>query len=206
MTARGKRGPYQKSRARKEQIARAVLEIVDEGGIESVTVAGVAESAGMPEPSVLYYFPTKDHLLVAALRLADEQTAAATGVDLDDIDLDVEALRAQGLGPQWRSPNRQRLDAAMRALSLNPDHPAHEVIAERNRHALTVWTRIVAHRQRDGLADQRLDPKIAAWQILAILEGFSTFTIAEPERWMAQDLEVGDLIADAVLRLTGTRT
>jgi AcrR family transcriptional regulator len=200
---RGKRGLYRKSRDRREWIARAVLGIVDAAGPEAVTVAGVAEAAGMPEPSLLYHYPTKDDLLLAALGLADDEVAEATGAESANIALDLDVMRDQGLGPQWQSRNRQRLDAAMRAAATDPDHPAHGFIAERNRRALRAWSQIVANRQRAGLADPSLDPEAVAWQLIAVLEGFSTFAIAEPSGWGERGLRLGDLLADAVLRLTG---
>jgi AcrR family transcriptional regulator len=200
---RGRRGPYKKSLVRQRQIAEAVLAIVDESGYENVTTAGVAARVGIPEPSVLYHFPTKDHLLVAALRLSDDEIAVVTGADGEQVDLDLDLMRSRGLGDQWANPHRARLDTLLRSLALTPGHPAREFIAERNRRALRVWSGIVERRQRDGLADPLLDPEEVAWQIIAVLEGFSAFTLAPPGGDRPAP-RTGDLLADAVLRLTGS--
>ena len=61
-----KRGPYAPSLRRKAEIAEAVLEIVDELGPDAVTVALVAERVRSNDATVLYHFPTKDHLLAVS--------------------------------------------------------------------------------------------------------------------------------------------
>ena len=68
---RAKRGNYAPSRARREQIASAVLQIVDQSGYGDVTVIRISKETGIPQSSVLYHFPTKDHLLVGAMEYAD---------------------------------------------------------------------------------------------------------------------------------------
>ena len=68
---RAKRGNYAPSRARREQIASSVLQIVDQSGYGDVTVIRISKETGIPQSSVLYHFPTKDHLLVGAMEYAD---------------------------------------------------------------------------------------------------------------------------------------
>ena len=68
-----RRGTYQRSRERREQITLAVLEIVDELGHDGVTTALVATRSDTPEATVLYHFPTKEHLLVGALERTDDR-------------------------------------------------------------------------------------------------------------------------------------
>ncbi|PHP53540.1 TetR/AcrR family transcriptional regulator [Actinomyces ruminis] len=66
------RGPYAKTAAKREAIARAAYEVVQEVGHEHLTTAAVAQRAGMAERTMLYHFPSRDHLLVAALDHFDE--------------------------------------------------------------------------------------------------------------------------------------
>lgn len=194
-----KRGPYARSLARREKISRAVLSIVDESGVEAVTTALVARRAHIPESSVLYHFPSKDHLLVAALRRVDEEAADSTGVDTADIRLDIALLRESGVDQHWVSQNRRQLDALVRTWAMDPEHPAAAFIADRNLRAVRVWRTIISRLQSDGLADPDLDPEAAAWQAIALLDGFTRFGLTHP------DLAVGDLLADGILRLTGGR-
>ena len=56
----GKRGSYAKSELRKQAISEAALALIMERGHRAVTVAEVADRAGVSEPSVFYHFPTKE--------------------------------------------------------------------------------------------------------------------------------------------------
>lgn len=194
-----KRGPYARSLARREKISRVVLGIVDELGLDAVTTALVARRAHIPESSVLYHFPTKDHLLVAAMQRADDETAVSTGVDREDIELNLDAIRSSGVELEGFNENRRRLDALVRSWAMNPDHPAAGFVAERNLHAVRVWSGMIARRQKNGLADPDLDPEVVAWQAIALLDGLTGFALTHP------GLPVGDLLADGILSLTGAR-
>ena len=168
-------------------------------GHESVTTALVAKRSRIPEPSVLYHFPTKDHLLVAALRCADDEAAAALGLGLGDgdgdIPLDLAAIRTTPPVDEGRDLNRARLNALVRSLAMNPEHPAAAFMEERNLRAVRVWAAMIARRQRDGLADPALNPEFAAWQAIGLLDGLTVIAQTHPE------LPVGDLLADGLLRL-----
>jgi len=50
-----------------EQVIEATLKIIEEGGIKDVTVRKVAEKIGRSTTVVTHYFPTREHLLEAAL-------------------------------------------------------------------------------------------------------------------------------------------
>jgi AcrR family transcriptional regulator len=50
-----------------EQVIEATLRIIEEGGIKDVTVRKVAEEIGRSTTVVTHYFPTREHLLDAAL-------------------------------------------------------------------------------------------------------------------------------------------
>ncbi len=65
---------------------RAAAEAIAERGIANVRVSDVAERAGMGSGHVTYYFPTKEDLLVRAIRLSEEGLAAAVAASLGDID------------------------------------------------------------------------------------------------------------------------
>lgn len=199
-----KRGPYKKSLARRRQIADAVLAIVDGDGPEAVTTAAVAELTAIPESSVLYHFPTKDHLLVAAVRSVDDQVYEEARLGQEGARLDLEALRASFDAGAASAPGRARLEHLVRALAMNPEHPAATYIAERNRRAVQVWSRMIARRQEEGLADAALDPQATAWQAIALLEGFARFSGADSGPWSDRGFDVGDLVVDALSRILGT--
>jgi AcrR family transcriptional regulator len=192
-----KRGRYARSHQRREQIAAAVLELVDELGHEGVTTALVAARSGITEPTVLYHFPTKDHLLVAALERADDIDADLAGADIDNRTLDLDALRAAANAELSQREHRVRLFVMLGGLAATPEHPAAGYFAWRHRQAVAIFASLIAQRQRAGTAHPGLDPQEVARQVVALRHGLVS-------QW-AQDrtIDVGTALADGFRRLTG---
>src|SRR5262245_39596608 len=73
--AQRRRGPAstdggQRSRAR---ILKAALELIIEAGIDRVRVAEIARRAGMSSGQVMYYFTSKEHILLETLAWREHQ-------------------------------------------------------------------------------------------------------------------------------------
>lgn len=64
----GRGEAQERSRRRREQIVRATIELIAEGGPKAVTHRAVSARAGLPPASAGYYFKTVDDLVDAALR------------------------------------------------------------------------------------------------------------------------------------------
>jgi AcrR family transcriptional regulator len=191
-----KRGPYARSHKRRQQIADAVLRIVDEQGHEHVTTALVARESEVAEPTVLYHFPTKDHLLVAAMTRADDLAAAGAGAEMDAARLDIEDLRRIAT-PSPGDERRMRLHVMLKGQSATPGHPAADYIRHRSERSVRIFTRLVARRQEEGLAHPGLDPEQTARQITALWDGLGLMQLTTP------GVDTAGLLADAVRRLTG---
>ncbi|MET9992804.1 TetR/AcrR family transcriptional regulator [Streptomyces mutabilis] len=192
-----KRGPYQRSHERRERIALAVLHLVDELGHEGVTTSLVAARSGSSEPTVLYHFPTKDHLLVAALDRSDDlELDLATAGDGEPA-LDLDALRAVADSAVSARERRLRLFVMLRGQAATPDHPAAGYFARRTERAMDVWTAMISQRQRAGLAHPGLDPRETARQVLALWDGLVLAHFSDP------DFDCGRALVDGVRRLTG---
>jgi AcrR family transcriptional regulator len=192
-----KRGRYARSHQRREQIAAVVLELVDELGHEGVTTALVAARSGISEPTVLYHFPSRDHLLVAALERADDIDAELAGADIAGLTLDLDALRAVVNAELRDREHRVRLLVMAGGLAATPDHPAAGYLARRQRRAVAVFAALIAERQRAGLAHPGLNPQEVARQVVALRHGLV-------EQWMQdRGIDVGAALAAGVRRLTG---
>ncbi|MBW0088176.1 TetR family transcriptional regulator [Pseudonocardia sp. KRD-184] len=66
-----------KGEARRRALLDAALRVVGREGASAVTQRAVAAEAGVPPTAVLYYFPTVDDLLVAALLDVNDRWVAA---------------------------------------------------------------------------------------------------------------------------------
>ena len=193
-TSTGSRGPYARSAERRRSIARAVLDTVLEKGHDGVTTAGTARRAGTSEATALYHFPTKEHLLVAALELSDEEAAlrpfsTEPGMGLDDLRAFVDTTTERA--------HIMRLHTALLGRATSPDHPAQEFLARHNREAVAHVARMVRHRQRAGTAHPGLDAAGAARQFLATWDGLQAQWLLDPS------FDFGDHLVQAFRRLTG---
>ena len=61
---------------KRERLVAGAIELLHRQGVESTTIAAIAQSAGVPPGNVYYYFKTKDELVAAAID-AHAQAAAA---------------------------------------------------------------------------------------------------------------------------------
>jgi AcrR family transcriptional regulator len=191
-----KRGPYARTQKRRENIARAVLDIVEEAGHEAVTISQISERSDTTEATILYHFPSRDHLLVAALELSDrtsEERSHPTDPDaafsLDDFRASVEAGSHDG--------NLVRLLLVLRGQSATPDHPAVAYFADRNERQLAIFSALIESRQRAGLALASLDARQLALQLVGVWDGLTNLWIT------GQHFDIADLVIDAYRRLAG---
>ncbi|GAB3473461.1 TetR/AcrR family transcriptional regulator [Nocardiopsis coralliicola] len=190
----GPRGPYARSAERRRSIAQAVLDTVWEEGHEKVTTAGVARRAGTSEATALYHFPTKEHLLVAALELSDEQTSLRP--QAIDPGRALDCLRAFVA----TTPERvhiMRLHTALLGRATSPGHPAHAFLIRHNREAAAHLAAVVRERQQQGAAHPGLDPGEAARQFVATWDGLQSQWLLDPS------FDFADLLVRAFRRLTG---
>ena len=69
---------------RRETILAATLELIAEGGVDSITHRRVANHAGIPLGSTTYYFESREHLIRAAFDLyLEEHRAIQEQIDID---------------------------------------------------------------------------------------------------------------------------
>ncbi|MFB4267883.1 TetR/AcrR family transcriptional regulator [Nonomuraea sp. GTA35] len=188
------RGPYAKSAKRRQAIARAVLDIVREKGHGNVTTAEVADRAGAAEATVLYHYPSKDHLLVAALQCADDETDEQFRLGVWVLDLDELKAAARDIR---REENTMRLYVTLAGHAATPEHPAQEFFAEHYRKSVAGLSQLIEQRQSAGLAHPGLDPAEAARQAIAVWDGLQTQWLADPV------FDLGEAIVTAFRRLTG---
>jgi AcrR family transcriptional regulator len=122
----------QHAEATRERILSAVVELLERGEAEELTVPGVAEGSGVSLRTVYRYFPTREQLLEAAGRwIGDEVLEHPYPRTLDDVaelfrvgcrDFDehpglVRALALSQLGQSVRGyRRRERLEAIGAAL------------------------------------------------------------------------------------------
>lgn len=180
---RGPRGSYAKTKERRRAIAEAALEIVLEKGHRALITADVAQRAGLSEPGVLYHYPTKDDLLLAALRLSDEYEWST--MPLGESVRRAPARAAESL----RRINVVRLHTAMFGESSDPAHPAHDYFKQRWRAGDERMVESIVRLQQAGVVEPSLDPYRASRWIHTAWEGLQLQWLAEQNFDIAAELE-----------------
>jgi AcrR family transcriptional regulator len=170
---RGRRGSYAKTKGRRRAIAEAALELVLEKGHRALITADVAQRAGLSEPGVLYHYPTKDDLLLAALRLSDEYEWST--MPLGESIRRAPARAAESL----RRINIVRLHTAMFGESSDPSHPAYAYFKERWRVGDERMVESITRLQAAGAIGPDIEPyRVSRW-IHTAWEGLQLQWLAE---------------------------
>jgi AcrR family transcriptional regulator len=180
----GTRGSYARTKERRRVIGEAALAIVLEKGHRALITADVAERAGLSEPGVLYHFPTKDDLLLEALRLSDEYEWSTMPLG-ESIRL-APARAAESL----QRINIVRLHTAMFGESSDPAHPSHEYFKQRWREGDERMSESIRRLQAEGVVDPRIEPyRVSRW-IHTAWEGMQLQWLAEPDFDVAVELQL----------------
>jgi AcrR family transcriptional regulator len=123
----------QQAEAARQRILRAVVTLLEEAGVEDLTMPQVAAESGISLRTVYRYYPTREQLLEAAGRwIGSELFGQGYPRSLDDVadtfvdgcrEFDrhpglVRALALSGLGREVRAPRRGERLAAIRGALL----------------------------------------------------------------------------------------
>lgn len=198
-TTPAKRGPYAKSAEKRAVIAKAAYDVVMEVGHPQLTTAAVAARAGMLERTMLYHFPTRDHLLVAAIEYfegfidgdgQEGERPLAPPSEFRDL-IDQLAQRSPG------EDKRLRLQVALASAAQDPTHPAHEFFQRHYERVMAEMIDLMKARQAAGLAHPDRDPVRMARQFVAVWDGLQ-------QSWLIRrDFDLTEEITEAFREISG---
>src|SRR6201984_489737 len=69
----------------RDRVLQASLELIAEVGIDRVRLAEIARRAGMSSGQVMYYFATKEHILLETLAWQEQQDTMRRAAALDHV-------------------------------------------------------------------------------------------------------------------------
>jgi AcrR family transcriptional regulator len=176
-------------RTREQPAVRRAM-ILDEGiralgehGFNGVTVQALARRCGISNAGLLYYFGSKDEILIAVLGEIERRetevmsplvasvapranTAAPSRAAVVDL------LRTMASRFMMKAA-QTRFALVLQAESLDPSHPAHAWFSERERMTLDLFAALVAHLVPAPMSTSR--------QLLGLLQGLGI-------QWLRADL------------------
>ncbi len=136
---------------RRAELMETAGRLFAERGFASVRVSDIVAAMGVAQGTFYYYFPTKDHVLVALLEVKWQEVAAFIEAELSAYDEPVARLSA-ALAWMLRPGSELTADARYRIL-MDPAvagafHPAFD--AARTRSLYPVMSRVVAYGMERG--------------------------------------------------------
>lgn len=180
---------------RKEQILDETIRIIGERGFYGFTIQELARRCGLSNAGLLYYFGSKDLLLINALEELERRetllvadiikNATQRGASAKNVLDLLSAVITVGTA----DPELLRLAIVLKAEALDPKHPAHKTFRSRDAAVQTMFTRALT-----PFVD---DPKKMARRVAAILDGLG-------EHWVrsGQSFNIGeewDAVAERLL-------
>jgi AcrR family transcriptional regulator len=174
---------------RREQILEAATRLISQHGYYGFAIQELARQCGITNAGLLYYFGSKERLLIALLEDRDRRDAAAvhsiaglTGQEAPaDLSLEelLKVLRAI-VERNSIQPEFVRFFVVLRAEALNRAHPAWQFFADREAATLDAFARMIAPHVAEPISTAR--------QLLAFMSGLE-------EQWLRADHGF-DLVAE----------
>jgi AcrR family transcriptional regulator len=145
----------------REQVLTAALEMVAENGLGKLTISALAARLGTSGGHLLYYFKTRDGLLLETLRwseaaYADQRATVSSVVDFADVYLAVDEK-----DPRWQV-----------WLELWARSPYHPELAEAQREIDAAW-HVDLVRLIGEVMPEHEDPAGLSERLRAMWDGFS---------------------------------
>ncbi len=173
----------------REDVLDSAVALARESGLQELTFRSVGRRAGIPDRTVVYYFPTKDQLILAVLQRATAELVDLLAAAVGDEPRRVEELRQTS----WDALRRPEADPALRlyvetlGLAAHGHEPYRSVVTQ----LTATWTSWFASR----LALQSADRDDHAVAIVATLDGLLLLQVT-----------AGPAVADAAARGLGLTT
>lgn len=177
-SAPARRGPYAKTKERRESIVQAAHEVFAAHGYRGGSLQEVADRVGMSQSSLLHHFPSKRDLLLAVLHLRDETRPAGAGEGGEKPF--VERVLAQARFNE-SIPGVIELYTVLCAESLTEDHPGSDYFTTRYERHRASYEREFAALAAKGRLRQGVDPARAAATLIAVWDGIQAQWLMAPE-------------------------
>ncbi len=170
--------------ATRELVLDAALAMFAERGYRATSVRDIAARCGMTHPGLLYHFPSKAALLMAALQRRDDVDCLDTeNEELGFAQLDARAVLKHLVNGAKNNASKRGLVELFANLSVEAsasDHPAHDYFVERYSALKKTVTRAFTDLDRDQAMRPGVVPSIAAAQVIAAMDGLQIQWLLDP--------------------------
>jgi len=166
---------------RRQEIGAAAAGLIAERGIDAVTMAGIADAAGVTTGAVTHYFTDKDEVILAALRWADGAMQLRSRRALAEHH-DVATMILAALP----SNEQSRLEWIVWVVFADRATRSRALMAEKRRrdrewHQLAVS--VFEEMQAEGKLDPDVDIETEACLAVATIDGIGFHAAWDPTSW-----------------------
>lgn len=166
--------------ARKSLIIEIATRHFSRNGSRGTTLAQIAAESGVSQPGLLYYFPTKDHLLHAVLDARD--SLEGRNLWSDQINgLDLLDVMVKGIDGWSRQPDAVGMHTVLVAENVGQDGPLRPRLSRRYLDTIERISGILESAQDSGLARSDFDPRLKAMELVAFINGLETAWLLNPD-------------------------
>jgi AcrR family transcriptional regulator len=167
-----------KGQLRREKILAATIRQLARNGGRGTSLAQIAAEAGVTQQGLLYYFPSKDELLHAALDIRDQRDVVprlTPWQGLDFLDGIVERIC------RWRQePEMVGMFTLLLVENLGDRAPLRARLEKRYSLVHKEYADGVRAAQAGGTARADIDPDLKAIEVIAFLNGLETSWLLDP--------------------------
>lgn len=165
--------------ARRQQILDAAVELFSAKGYRSTGLAELADTVGMTHPGLLYYFGTKERLLLEVVA-ERERIEADMRQDLDPATLSLAAL-TEIARQNVENAVLTRLYVVLAAESLDAADPLHDFFVQRYEGARRRTSLLLQHAVASGELRADVDADQLSREILGMLMGLELQWLMDPD-------------------------
>lgn len=158
---------YAKGAAKRREILDTALRLIARQGYQASTLQQIADAVGLTKAGVLHYFDSREALLAEVLRERDDVALARFGQPGGDS----LALLASEVTENQDTPGLVALYSRLVVDAAEPEHPAHEYIADRYRVTVEAMADAARERQAAGTLPADIDPLVFGRIATALSDG-----------------------------------
>lgn len=155
---------YAKGETKRREILDVALTLIAQQGSRASTLQEIADAVGLTKAGVLHYFDSREALFAEVLRERDAHDTA--GLDGDALD-----LLGRAVSHNETTPGLVALYSRLVVDAADPEHPAHDYIAERYVRTVNAMADAARRRQAQGTMAADIDPVAFGRVAVAISDG-----------------------------------
>ncbi len=176
-----------KGAARRAQILSTAFDVLSQDGYRRTSLREIARALDLEPAHILYYFASREDLLVEVVQTWQQRTleaASAAHPDGDELEVWMAVVREN-----VKRYGLVYLYTTFSAEAADPEHPAHEYFLDRLALLVESFGATIEERQRAGRIAAHVEPRAAARRLIALSDGLQLQWLADPRIDMAAVLE-----------------